>query len=158
MENLKQLSLITVILLIIFYPFLILFSPIKVEIIPTKTDIQANIYKRTMRNPFNKVSVSNVKRAVTTTRKDSKGETKYRVELEDFKGNRFPVTSYEASGYNSEKSIENKINKAITNRKHFKQTITSHYLIMVILFSILILAYLLEQINRYRRRFRFLRS
>ena len=158
MENLKQLSLITVILLIIFYPFLILFSPIKVEIIPTKTDIQANIYKRTMRNPFNKVSVSNVKRAVTTTRKDSKGETKYRVELEDFKGNRFPVTSYEASGYNSEKSIENKINKAITNRKHFKQSITSHYLTMIILFGILIFAYILKLRSRYRRRFRFLRS
>ena len=158
MENLKQFILITVILLIIFYPFLILFSPIKVEIIPTKTDIQANIYKRTMRNPFNKVSVSNVKRAVTTTRKDSKGETKYRVELEDFKGNRFPVTSYEASGYNSEKSIENKINKAITNRKHFKQSITSHYLTMIILFGILIFAYILKLRSRYRRRFRFLRS
>ncbi len=158
MENLKQFILITVILLIIFYPFLIIFSPIKVEIVPTKTDIQANIYKRTMRNPFNKVSVPNVKRAVITTTKDSNGETKYRVELEDFQGNRVPVTSYEASGYNSEKSIEDKINKAITNRKHFKQSITSHYLIMVILFSILILVCLLERINHYRRRFRFLRS
>ncbi len=157
MENLKQLTLITFILLIIFYPLLILFAPIKVEIIPAKTQIQAYIYKRTMRNPFNKVFIPNVKRAVTTAIKDSNKETKYRIELEDFQGNRFPVTSYEASGYNSEKSIEDKINNAIKNRKHFKQSITSHYIIMVILFSILTLFCLLRITNRYKRSFRFFR-
>ena len=157
MENLKQLTLITVILLIIFYPLLILFAPIKVEIIPAKTQIQATIYKKTIRNPFNKVFIPNVKRAVTTAIKDSNKETKYRIELEDFQGNRFPVTSYESSGYNSEKSIEDKINNAIKNRKHLKQSITSHYIIMVILFSILTLFCLLRITNRYKRSFRFFR-
>ena len=138
MENLKQLTLITVILLIIFYPFFILFAPIKAEIIPTKTHMQAYIYKRTMLNPFHKVFIPNVKRAVTTETTNSKEELKYRVELEDFQGSRFPVTSYEASGYNSETNIENKINNSIKNRKHLKYKISSHYLIMVILFITLI--------------------
>ena len=153
MENLKQLTLITVILLIIFYPFFILFAPIKVEIIPTKTQMQAYIYKRTMLNPFHKVFIPNVKRAVTTETTNSKEELKYRVELEDFQGNRYPVTSYEDSDYNSEITIETKINNSIKNRTRFKHTISSHYLITVILFIIFILVGGTAKLKHYQRRF-----
>ncbi len=146
----KQILIITAVILIIFYPILILFAPIKVEIIPAKTQIQANIYKRTMRNPFNKVFIPNVKRAVTTTIKDSNGEIKYRVELEDFQGNRFPVTSYEASGYNSEASIEAKINNSIKNRTHLKYSISSHYSIMFIL-GIMIILVVILRLAYYKR-------
>ncbi len=152
MENLKQLTLITFILLIIFYPFLILFSPMKIEIVPVKTQMQAYIYKRTMLNPFHKVFIPNVKRAVTTETKTSNGRFKYRLELEDFQGNRYPVTSYEDSDYNSEITIETKINNSIKNRTLFKHTISSHYLITVILFIIFLIAGSIRAKN-YKRRF-----
>jgi hypothetical protein len=90
-----------------------------------------------MLNPFNDIFIQNVKKAVITESKDSKGISRYRVEIEDFQGNRFPVTSYEASGYNSEISIEAKINNSIKNKTHFKYTISSHYLTMLMIFLVL---------------------
>ena len=60
-------------------------------------------------------------------------EGRIRLELKDFQGRRFPITSYKHSGYQSETKLQNKINNAIKNKTYFKYKINSGNLIMVML-------------------------
>ncbi len=135
MKSLKQFFIMAGIFLLLCYPVFIFFAPTKIEIIPTETEIQAKIYKKTILNPFNKKVIPNLKEAMVT----ESIEGRIRLELKDFQGHRFPVTSYKHSGYQSETKLQNKINDAIKNKTYFKYKISSGNLIKVILILALIL-------------------
>jgi len=130
MGSFRQFFIIAGVFLLLCYPVFIFFTPIKIEIIPVETGIQAYIYKKTMLNPFNKEFIPNLKQAVIT--KSTKG--RYIVELEDFQGQRFPVTSYKHSGYESVIKLQNQINNSIKNKTYLKYKISSPYMIAIILF------------------------
>ena len=105
-----------------FYFFIIGFLPITVEIIPAGTQVQGQIHRKSMIPPFKNIDISIpiLKQAVITTSRSSKGGTTYRVELEDFKGYRFPVTSVFSSGYRDKEKLQNRINDAIRNKYQYK--------------------------------------
>ena len=105
-----------------FYFFIVGFLPISVEINPVETQVQGQIHRKSMIPPFKNIDISipNLKQAVITTSRSSKGGTTYRVELEDFKGYRYPVTSYYSSGYGSKVRLQDAINTSIRNRYQYK--------------------------------------
>ena len=105
-----------------FYFFIVGFLPITVEIIPSGTQVQGQLHRKSMLPPFKNIDISipTLKQAVINTSRSSKGGTTYRVELEDFKGNRFPVTSVFSSGYRDKQDLQNNINDAIKNRYQYK--------------------------------------
>ena len=105
-----------------FYFFTVGFLPITVEIIPAGTQVQGQLHRKSMLPPFKNIDISipTLKQAVINTSRSSKGGTTYRVELEDFKGNRFPVTSVFSSGYRDKQELQNNINDAIKNRYQYK--------------------------------------
>ena len=133
-ETTKQLLLLFILGMIGMYLLFIAISPTKIEITPKGAETQARICKRTLVNPFNKMFISNVKQAVITQSKKGK----YRLELEDVQGHRFPVTSYEEAKYSSEISfLQEQINNSIKKKTRFKYEISSGF--MIILMAILAL-------------------
>ena len=99
---------------------------IKVEIIPTGTEIQAQIHKKSNIPPFKNIDIiiPNLKQALVTTTKDSKGRTEYRTELEDYQGHRYPVTSYYGSAYYANATLQKQINSSIKNKITFTNSIS----------------------------------
>ncbi len=96
----------------------------KVEIIPVRTGMQAEIHGREAFPPFGNIDlhVDDLKQAVITTRKSYKGIIKYRVELVDYIGRHFPVTDYYNADYSSQEEIQNIINDSIKNRTGYTRT------------------------------------
>ena len=111
-------------ILIGLYFFFLGFLPITVEINTTSMGSHAQIHRISMIPPFKSVDIMipNVKQAIITASRGSKGGTNYRVELEDFKGYRYPVTFYYSSGYNSKARLQDTINDSIRNRTEYKNT------------------------------------
>ena len=58
-----------------------------------------------MFNPFNNKFIPNVKQAMITETK----EGQCRLELEDVQGHRFPITSYDDPGFESETKLQNRL-------------------------------------------------
>ncbi len=112
-------------ILIGLYFLLIGFSPVRVEIIPTKKGMEAQI-----RRISTNIVISNLKQAVITTSRSSKGGTTYRVELEDFKGYRYPITFFYSSGYESKARLQDTINNSIRNRTEYKNTFRQPFFIL----------------------------
>jgi hypothetical protein len=110
--------------LIGLYAFFIGIIPVKVEINPASTGVQAQIHRISMIPPFKAIDITvpNVKQAIITTSRTSKGGTTYRVELEDFKGYRYPVTTFYSSGYGHKARLQDKINSSIRNRTKYRNT------------------------------------
>lgn len=114
------------------YFFFIGIFPISVEINSTSSGSQAQIQRKSMIPPFKNIDISipNLKQAVITTSRSSKGGTTYRVELEDFKGYRHPITSYYSSGYESKVRLQDRINDAIRNKYQYKYKIQQTFFII----------------------------
>lgn len=145
-------------ILIGLYFFLVGFFPVKVEINPTSVGTQAQIHRKSMIPPFKTIDIfiPNVKQAVITTSRTSKGGTTYRVELEDFKGYRFPITTYFSSGYNSKANLQDRINVSITNRTDFRHTFPQPFFtlfgsIFIIIPLIMLIAVKKTQNNTYQQ-------
>ena len=107
-----------------FYFFIVGVLPINIELIPYGTQMQGQIHRKSMLPPFRNIDivVPNVKQAIIATSRGSKGNTTYRVELEDFQRNRVPVTSAFSSGYGEKQGLQSRINDAIKNRYQYKYT------------------------------------
>ena len=122
------------------YSFLLGLSPVKVEINSTGTESQAQIHRKSMIPPFKTIDimVSNVKQAIITSSRSSKGAINYRIELEDFKGYRYPITAYYSSGYKSKANLQDRINDSIRNRTEYKNTFRQPFFIFFGLFFIFI--------------------
>ena len=145
-------------ILIGLYFFLVGFFPVKIEINPTSAGTQAQIHRKSMIPPFKTIDIfiPNVKQAVITTSRTSKGGTTYRVELEDFKGYRFPITTYFSSGYNSKANLQDRINVSISNRTDFRHTFTQPFFtlfgsIFIIIPLIMLIAVKKTQNNTYQQ-------
>ena len=92
----------------------------QIEIIPAETEMQASI-TTSLFYPFNTREVAfipNLKQAVITTSEKHNGKTKYRVELENFQGERVAISKYSGK-YESEKELQKSINESIEKRNHF---------------------------------------
>lgn len=105
-----------------FYFFIVGCLPISVEINPVEKQVQGQIHRKSMIPPFKNIDISipNLKQAVITTSRSSKGGTTYRVELEDFEGYLYPITAYYSSGYGSKARLQDTINNSIRNRYQYK--------------------------------------
>ena len=126
--------------LIGLYSFFIGVSPVKVEISPASTGSQAKIHRQSVIPPFKDINIliPNLKQAIITSSRTSKGGTTYRVELEDFKGYRYPITSFYSSGYNSKANLQDRINDSIRNRTEYKNTFRQPFFMLFGLFFILV--------------------
>ena len=92
--------------------------PVKVEIIPTETEIRAHIHRKAMFPPLKNIdtTVHNLKQAIVIESKDSKGRTIYEVALEDFQGRLFPIEALFSSGHRQNVMLQKKINNSIKNK------------------------------------------
>ena len=126
-ENLTLLIMLTILGLYLTFIFL---SPMKIEIVPTETEMQAHIYKRSVLHPFKDEFISNVISASI----NSKGQ----VELKDAQGHRYPATSRFFYSYDSEYTLQDKINNSIKNRTHFKYTMRPAYIYVIVILLALI--------------------
>ena len=95
--------------------------PVKIKIKTIDNVTIAQIHRKSMLPPFKDININmpNVKLAVITSSRTSKGSTTYRVELEAYNGQRFPVTYYYSSGYLSKANLQDKINDAIQRKSDF---------------------------------------
>ena len=114
--------------------------PVKLKISNVNDVTTAQIHRQSMMPPFKDVNIymPNVKLAVVTTSRTSKGGTTYRVELEAYNGQRFPVTYYYTSGYSSKAKLQDKINTAIRNKADFNYVVRQHFMIFFGLIFMLI--------------------
>ena len=137
-------------ILIGLYFFFVGLSPVKVEINPTSMGSQAQIHRKSMIPPFKDINIMipNLKQAVITTSRSSKGGTTYRVELEDFKGYRYPVTAYYSSGYESKARLQDTINNSIRNRTEYKNTFRQPFFIFFGLIFIFVSVIMLKEKNK----------
>ncbi|WP_372519043.1 hypothetical protein [Candidatus Ruminimicrobiellum ovillum] len=99
--------------------------PVKIEIKKLQSVTEAQIHRKSMIPPFKNIDliIPNLKQAVITSSRSSKGQASYRVELEGYNGYLYPVTTYYSSGYNSKLSLQTQINNAIKNGTDFNHTI-----------------------------------
>ena len=137
-ENLTLLIMLSILGLYLIFVFL---SPMKVEIIPTETEMQAHIYKRSVLHPFKDEFVPNV---ITATI-----NSKRQVELKDTQGHRHQVTSRFFYSYDTEYALQDKINNSIQNRTPFKCTMRPVY-IYVIVFLLALIFFAFSKIFFYR--------
>ena len=130
MQKRLPLPFLLVFLFIGFYFILIGTFPIEVEINHSDNVSVAKIHRKSMIPPFKEINitVSNLRQAIITTSKDSKGRTNYRVELEDFGGRRFPIIPYRSSGYYDKQILQAQINKCIITKTPFKQIIQQKFM------------------------------
>lgn len=135
------------------YAFLIGIFPISVEINSTSSGSQAQIHRKSMIPPFKDINIMipNLKQAVITTSRSSKGGTTYRVELEDFKGYRYPITSYYSSGYRSKARLQDTINNSIRNRAEYKNTFRQPFFMFFGLFFIFVSLLVLKAKNKINK-------
>lgn len=112
---------ISIFILVGFYFMLMGILPVKIKIKTIDNVTIAQIHRKSMLPPFKDININmpNVKLAVVTSSRTSKGSTTYRVELEAYNGQRFPVTYYYSSGYLSKANLQDKINSAIQNKLDF---------------------------------------
>ena len=124
MKKRNSKSILITFLIIGLYSLFSGLSPTTVKITLTSTGQQALIHRRSMIPPFKNIDIviPDLKQAGISSSSTSKGQTTYRVELEDFKGNRFPVTSYYSSGYEPKAIMKDAINNSIRNRTEYKNT------------------------------------
>jgi len=127
-------------LLIGLYAFFIGAIPVKVEISPASMGSQAQIHRISAIPPFKTIDIMipYVKQAIITSSRTSKGGTTYRVELEDFKGYRYPVTLFYSSGYGHKARLQDTINNSIRNRTEYKNTFRQPFFMLFGLFFILV--------------------
>ena len=114
--------------------------PVEIKINSLNNKATAQIERHSMLPPFNKVNIviPHLKQALIGTSKSSKGGTTYRVELETFNGNKFPVTTYYSSGYLSKEKLKNKINESIKTGIDIEYTLRQTFMMIFGLFFILI--------------------
>lgn len=114
--------------------------PVEIKINSFNNTATAQIKKHSILPPFNKINIviPNLKQALIGTSKSSKGGTTYRVELETFNGDIFPVTAYYSSGYLSKEKLKNKINESIKTGINFEYILRQTFMIIFGLFFILI--------------------
>ena len=112
---------ISIFILVGFYFMLMGILPVKIKIKTIDNVTIAQIHRKSMLPPFKDININmpNVKLAVITSARTSKGSTTYRVELEAYNGQRFPVTYYYSSGYLSKANLQDKINDAIQRKSDF---------------------------------------
>lgn len=112
---------ISIFILVGFYFMLMGILPVKIKIKTIDNVTIAQIHRKSMLPPFKDININmpNVKLAVITSSRTSKGSTTYRVELEAYNGQRFPVTYYYSSGYLSKANLQDKINDAIQRKSDF---------------------------------------
>ena len=105
--------------------------PIKLKIRNVNDVTTAQIHKKSLMPPFNDIDITvpNVKLAVVTTSRGSKGSTTYRVELEAYNGQRYPITNYYSSGYSSKAKLQDKINSMIQNKSDFDYIVRQYFMI-----------------------------
>jgi len=114
--------------------------PIKIKINNIDNVATAQIHRKSILPPFKDVNINmpNVKLAVVTSSRSSKGGATYRVELEAYNGQRFPVTNYYSSGYTSKAKLQDKINSAIQNKSDFDYIVRQPFMIVFGLIFMLI--------------------
>lgn len=153
MNKQTPISVLVLFFLIGLYAFFIGVVPIKVEINSTNAGVQAQIHRISMIPPFKDINIMipNLKQAVITTSRSSKGGTTYRVELEDFKGYRYPITSYYSSGYRSKARLQDTINNSIRNRAEYKNTFRQPFFIFFGLFFIFVSLLVLKAKNKINK-------
>lgn len=137
------------------YMFVIGISPVKVEIIPTKTDTQAYIHRRSVLPPFNDVGdfIPNLKQAVVAQSEESGAKIKYRVELVDFQGNHYPVTLDFSPVQSPEKRLQDNINNAIRNRNYYTYKTYPYFLLIFVAFPLTIFPVILKM-KYYEKRYK----
>ena len=114
--------------------------PIKIKINNIDNVATAQIHRKSILPPFKDVNINmpNVKLAVVTSSRSSKGGATYRVELEAYNGQRFPITNYYSSGYTSKARLQDKINSAIQNKSDFDYIVRQPFMIFFGLIFMLI--------------------
>ena len=153
MNKQTPISVVLLFFLIGLHAFFIGVVPIKVEINSTNAGSQAQIHRKSMIPPFKDINIMipNLKQAVITTSRSSKGGTTYRVELEDFKGYRYPITSYYSSGYRSKARLQDTINNSIRNRAEYKNTFRQPFFMLFGLFFIFVSLLVLKAKNKINK-------
>lgn len=131
---------ISIFILVGFYFTLMGILPVKIKIKTIDNVTIAQLHRKSMLPPFKDVNINmpNVKLAVITSSRTSKGSTTYRVELEAYNGQRFPVTYYYSSGYLSKAKLQDKINSAIQNKSDFDYIVRQPFMIFFGLLFMLI--------------------
>ena len=147
-SNIFKLGLIlylSIFILVGFYFTIMGCLPIEVKISNIDNVATAQIHKKSIIPPFKDVIINmpNVKLAVVTSSRSSKGGTTYRVELEAYNGQRFPITSYYSSGYSSKAKLQDKINAAIQNKSDFNYTVRQIFMTVFGLIFMLIPSFML---------------
>lgn len=122
MKKSSPLSVLFVFALVAAYFAFLSFFPIDLEINHIDNESFAHIHRKSMIPPFKDINITanNLKQAIITTSKGSKGSTNYRVELESFNGKRTPVMPYYSSVYYSKQKLQNQINHCISTKTPFK--------------------------------------
>ena len=131
---------VLIFIIIGLYFMFIGFFPVEIGINPSSNTIEAQIHRKSYIPPFKDVDITipNIKQAIITSSRSSKGGTTYRVELESYSGQRTPITTYYSSGYNSKELLRQAINKAIDDRTEYKHTISQlGFLIFGFLFTLI---------------------
>ena len=106
--------------------------PVEVKISNVNNVTTAQIHRKSIIPPFKDININmpNVKLAVITSSRTSKGGTTYRVELEAYNGQRFPITYYYTSGYSSKANLQDKINFAIQNKTDFHYVVRQYFMMI----------------------------
>jgi hypothetical protein len=122
MKKSSPTSVLFVFILVFAYFVFLSFFPIDFEVNHTDTESFAHIHRKSMIPPFKDIdiTVNNLKQAIITTSKGSKGKTNYRVELESFNGERTPVMPYYSSSYFSKRKLQDQINSSLSTKTPFK--------------------------------------
>ncbi len=119
--------------------------PVEVKISNVNNVTTAQIHRKSIMPPFKDVIINmpNVKLAVVTSSRSSKGGTTYRVELEAYNGQRYPITYYYSSGYSSKAKLQDKINAAIQNKSDFNYTVRQTFMVFFGLIFMLIPSFMM---------------
>lgn len=136
---------LSIFILIGFYFTLTGCLPVEVKIKTVDDVATAQIHRKSMMPPFKDININmpNVKLAIVTSSRSSKGGTTYRVELEAYNGQRYPITFYYSSGYSSKAKLQDKINEAIQNKSDFNYTVRQIFMIFFGLIFMLIPSFIM---------------
>lgn len=149
MKKSSPTSVLFVFVLVFAYFVFLSFFPIDLEVNHTDTESFAHIHRKSMIPPFKDIdiTVNNLKQAIITTSKGSKGKTNYRVELESFNGERTSIVPYYSSGFFSKQKIQEQINSSIYSKTPFKIIIKQSsisfsgsiffFIILIFIFSVI---------------------
>lgn len=147
-KNIPKAGLIlylSIFILIGFYFMVMGILPVEIKIKTVDNVATAQIHRKSMMPPFKDININmpNVKLAIVTSSRTSKGGTTYRVELEAYNGQRFPITTYYSSGYSSKAKLQDKINEAIQNKSDFNYTVRQTFMIFFGLIFMLIPSFMM---------------